>query len=105
MNILVINAGSSSLKFKLFDGDAGNVPFKGQYLEIGATAGRMESIRKITDRSGAELKTVPVKDHKSAIIDMLGLLRGRNGIRGGSDIAVVGHRIVHGGERYSRAAL
>jgi acetate kinase len=105
MGVLVINAGSSSLKFKLFDGDAGNVIFKGQYLEIGATAGRMESVRRTTDRGMEELKTMPVKDHKSAIMDMFGLLRGRGGNRVDSDITVVGHRIVHGGERYSRAVL
>jgi acetate kinase len=65
----------------------------------------MESVRKTTDRGAEELKMMPVKDHKSAAMDMVALLRGRGKNRGDSDITVVGHRIVHGGERYSRATL
>ncbi|HNW27161.1 MAG TPA: acetate/propionate family kinase [Spirochaetota bacterium] len=105
MNVLVINAGSSSLKFKLFDGDSGDAVVAGHYIDIGETAGKGEGARIIT-RSGAADKTaLAFRDHRSAIGDMLALLRGENLFGGRNGGAVIGHRIVHGGERYDRATL
>jgi len=105
MNILIINAGSSSLKFQLFDGEAGDVIVKGHYLDIGGTASKPECVRNIAVRGREETATMAVEDHQSAIRDLLGLMRQRGVIRGDADIAAIGHRIVHGGERYSRATL
>ncbi len=105
MNVLVINAGSSSLKFKLFDGDGGDAIIGGHYIDIGETAGKGEVVRKITRRGSVEKTALAVLDHRSAIGDMLDLLRGENLLRGRDEGAVIGHRIVHGGERYERATL
>jgi len=105
MNILIINAGSSSLKFQLFDGEAVDVVMNGHYLDIGGTASKPECVRIIAVQGREETSTMTVEDHQSAIRDMLGLMRQRKVIRGDADIASTGHRIVHGGERYSRATL
>ncbi|HOT43447.1 MAG TPA: acetate/propionate family kinase [Spirochaetota bacterium] len=102
MNVLVINAGSSSLKFKLFGGDGADVVMAGHYIDIGETAGKAAGARIITRRGTVEKTELTVRDHRSAIGDVLGLLRGDNLLGGG---AVIGHRIVHGGERYDRATL
>lgn len=105
MNVLVINAGSSSLKFKLFDGDGTEVVMAGHYVDIGETAGKGGGARIITRRGSVEKTALEVQDHRAAIGDMLGLLRGENLFDGRNGEAVIGHRIVHGGERYDRATL
>jgi acetate kinase len=105
MNVLVINAGSSSLKFKLFDGDGGDAIIGGHYVDIGDTAGKGEGARIIARHGTVESSVLTVRDHRSAIGDMLGVLRGENMFGGRGGGAVIGHRIVHGGERFDRATL
>jgi acetate kinase len=105
MNILVINAGSSSLKFQVYDGDAGDPVIKGHYLDIGGTAGKPEGARKIAARGHEEITSADVGDHRGAIRDLLELLKKYNVFRREGDITAIGHRIVHGGERYSAATL
>ncbi|MBP7736359.1 MAG: acetate kinase [Spirochaetes bacterium] len=104
MKVLVINAGSSSLKFQVHDGDAGAMVVKGHYLDIGETSADRACVRKITARGAEEKTEMAVRDHRSAILDMLGLLESRGAASGRCGISAVGHRIVHGGERYSAAA-
>ncbi|TAL35328.1 MAG: acetate/propionate family kinase [Spirochaetes bacterium] len=105
MNILVINAGSSSLKFQLNDGDSGDVIIRGHYLEIGDIAAKPSTVRKISVDGRDETATIANSDHGAAIMDMLGILRERGFVKDEGDIAAIGHRIVHGGERFSGATL
>ncbi len=104
MNVLVINAGSSSLKFQVLDGDAGTVAIRGHYLDIGETSADRGCVRKITAGGGEEKTAMAIREHRSAVRDMLGLLRDRGLASGPGGISAIGHRIVHGGERYSAAA-
>ncbi len=83
-NILVLNCGSSSLKYKIF-----SLPEMEQVLK-----GNVENIGE---------KGSPVKDHKEAIINILDSLDS-SGIKK-EDIAAIGHRLVHGGEDYSEPVL
>ena len=96
MKILVVNAGSSSLKYQLFDMDSGEVLAKGLCERIGIDG-------KITHkRPGNEdyAKDVELKDHKAAIELVLSLLTDPElGVVASADeIGAVGHRFAHGGE-------
>ena len=96
MKILVVNAGSSSLKYQLFDMETGEVLAKGLCERIGIDG-------KITHkRPGKEdYSTVtPLPDHKAAIELVLSLLTDAElGVVASADeIGAVGHRFAHGGE-------
>ena len=96
MKILVINAGSSSLKYQLFDMDKGEVLAKGNCERIGIDG-------VITHkRPGAEdyKASADLPDHKAAIELVLSLLCDKElgVISDVSEIGAVGHRFAHGGE-------
>ena len=96
MKILVVNAGSSSLKYQLFDMETGEVLAKGLCERIGIDG-------KITHkRPGKDdyAKEVELKDHKAAIELVLSLLTDSElGVVASADeIGAVGHRFAHGGE-------
>lgn len=104
MKILVINCGSSSLKFRLFEMENEKVLAKGLCERIGSEFGHF-----IYEASEAERleRDVDIKDHDQAVKLVLDtLVTEEHGvINDVSDIDAVGHRIVHGGDKYSRAAL
>ena len=102
MKILVINAGSSSLKYQLFDMDSGAVLAKGNCERIGDTEGVITH-----KRPGAEdYKANPVlPTHEDALALVLELLTSTAyGVIGSiNEIDAVGHRIAHGGEKYKQS--
>ncbi len=102
MNILVINAGSSSLKYQLFDMVARRVMAKGLCERIGID-GRV----KHTAADKELVRDVEMKDHASAMRVVTGLLTDREcGVIGSmAEIGAVGHRVVHGGERFNKSVL
>jgi acetate kinase len=100
--ILVLNAGSSSLKFSLFRSDDGDAAlrsvFEGQLEGIGQPAARLV----VADASGQvrtdePLSAVEAGDHRAAIERVRAWLRDHGGVVG---LAAVGHRVVHGGALY-----
>lgn len=103
MNVLVINAGSSSLKYQLFDMDKKRVLAKGLCERIGLD-GR---IKHTTEGKGDYAASVPMKNHAAAIQAVIDVLTGKEygAISSMKDIGAVGHRIVHGGEFFSESAL
>lgn len=104
MNVLVINAGSSSLKYQLIDMDNEKVLAKGSLDRIG----QEESccIHKSTIGINLE-KRMYLSDHKDAMKEVLEYLLSSDcgAIESISDVSAVGHRVVHGGEIYSEAVL
>jgi acetate kinase len=104
MKILVINCGSSSLKYQLVDMKNELVMAKGLVERIGIEGSvlthRPEGMDKIIIEH-------PMKDHKDAIKLVLdALVNQKHGvIKDMSEIAAVGHRVVHGGEKYSASVL
>ncbi len=104
MNILVINCGSSSLKFQLIDSTSEECIAKGLCERIGID-GSMISYTK----TGCEKeKTVtPMATHTEAIRLVLeALTNPKTGVvKDLSEIGAVGHRIVHGGEKFAEATL
>jgi len=104
VNILVINAGSSSLKYQLFDMSDEKVLAKGRVERIGLDS----SIVFQETGDGREIHDVSeILDHTAAVRKMLALLpHPEHGVLpdpGG--IAAVGHRVVHGGETFKHSVL
>ena len=103
MKILVVNAGSSSLKYQLFDMDTNEVLAKGLCERIG-----IDGI--ITHkRPGAEnyKANVAFPNHKAAIECVLALLtdKEKGVIASVEEISAVGHRFAHGGEKLKKSAI
>jgi acetate kinase len=97
--ILVLNSGSSSLKFQLIKMPREEVICEGMAERIGTEAGRLK-IRTAGESHKEDLGPVT---HKGALERIAELLRDPTlgGIRSGEDLAAVGHRVVHGGDRFS----
>ncbi|MBR2019051.1 MAG: acetate kinase [Clostridia bacterium] len=99
MKILVVNAGSSSLKYQLFDMSNGSVMAKGicEKIGINATSGSITHKRPNAEPFSAD---IPIPDHNTAIKLVLEKLTDKElgVISDVSEIAAVGHRFVHGGK-------
>ncbi|MGD0836933.1 MAG: acetate kinase [Polyangia bacterium] len=108
MRILVINCGSSSLKFKLYDlasAEAGGLLAEGVVEEIGREKSKF-TFKTHKSPTKAVLEVV-AKDHTQAVAAMKdALLHPELGLyRDKIQVDAVGHRVVHGGEKFSQAAL
>ena len=102
MKILVINAGSSSLKYQLIETQDNSVIAKGLCERIGID-GRFTY--KPTGKEKLDAVERPMKDHKDAIKYVLdALVDEKNGvIKSMDEIDAVGHRVVHGGEKFAKS--
>ena len=103
MNILVINCGSSSLKFQLINSDSEEVLAKGLCERIGID-GALTYQKSGCDK---EESKPAMPDHKKAIQLVLdALMNDKTGvIKDLKEVGAVGHRVVHGGERFTKSAL
>ncbi len=104
MKVLVINCGSSSLKYQFIDSENGNVIAKGICDRIGNEGSSIDYKKG----SGDKVNTAaPMKDHKDAVSLVIKKLTDpENGvIKSLDEIDAVGHRIVHGGEKFKEAVL
>lgn len=103
MNVFVVNCGSSSLKYQLIDSDTEEVIAKGLCERIGID-GRLT--HKPTGKEKVE-KDAAMPDHKSAVSYVLEALTDpvSGVIKDLSAIDAVGHRIVHGGEKFASSVI
>ena len=104
MKVLVINCGSSSLKFQLIDSDSEEVLAKGLCERIGIDGGMVTYQPEGKDKIKKE---ADMPDHTEAVKLVIdSLIDKENGVIASLDeIGAVGHRIVHGGESFSAATL
>ena len=103
MKILVINAGSSSLKYQLIDMQDESVIAKGLVERIG-----IEGSKLTHKYSGREFElTAPMKDHSAAMKYVLdALMDAEHGvIRSIDEIGAVGHRVLHGGDKFTASCI
>lgn len=104
MKILVINCGSSSLKYQLIDMTDESIMAKGLVERIGIEGARIKH-----ETIGKEKKVTecPIEDHKKALkLVMDSLIDAEYGaIKSLDEIATVGHRVVHGGESFSKSVI
>src|SRR5699024_1737843 len=94
--ILAINAGSSSLKFQLFQMPEEDVLAKGLVERIGLD----NSIFKMTANEAEKKETLDIPDHEVAVKILLESLTSSGTIESLAEIDGIGHRIVHGGEKF-----
>ena len=105
MKIFVVNCGSSSLKYQVLDMASETLMAKGLVERIG-----MEGSALTHEKAGEEEKfklIIPMNDHKDAIGHVLDALVDENhGVVNSMDeIAGVGHRVVHAGEKYASSVM
>ncbi|TMN21176.1 acetate kinase [Lentibacillus cibarius] len=100
-NILAINAGSSSLKFQLIRMPEERVQAKGLVERIGLP----ESVFTIEVNEEKNKNVSDIPDHEAAVKLLLDKLTASGVIQTMEEIDAVGHRIVHGGERFSDSVL
>lgn len=103
MNVLVINAGSSSLKFQLIKIETEEVIAKGLCERIGQEMAGF--VFKVPGRDDIKEELV-MKDHADAIEHVISTLTGEHGVISDmSEIDAVGHRVVHGAEAFKDSVL
>ena len=104
MNILVVNCGSSSLKFQLINYDNRDVRAKGLCERIGIEGSQ---ITYTPDGGEKEQTVTPMPDHTAAIQMVLAALTDEKTgvVKNLGEIGAVGHRIVHGGERFASSTV
>ena len=103
MNVLVINCGSSSLKYQLINSDSEEVLAKGLCERIGID-GRLVYQKEGMDK---EITEAPMPTHKEAIQMVLDALHNpkSGAVKDLSEIDAVGHRVVHGGEKFAASVV
>ena len=104
MKILVINAGSSSIKYQLIDMENETLLAKGMADRIGIAGGNFK--QKVEGREDYKLD-VHMNNHAEAIKIVLDTLTSKeNGVIASlSEISAVGHRVLHGGEKFSGSVI
>ena len=104
MNVLVINCGSSSLKYQLIDSESETVLAKGLCERIGIDGSRISH----TPAGGGKVtEELPLPDHVAAVDAVLSKLTDPQVgvVKSLDEIDAVGHRIVHGGEKFASSVV
>ena len=106
MNVLVINAGSSSLKYQLLNPATGELLAKGLCERIGID-GRFTYKPQLEGKEAAKEAEVAMPTHSEAIKTVLdALVDAKNGVIASmKEIDAVGHRVVHGGEKFAASVI
>lgn len=104
MKVLVINCGSSSLKYQLLDMSNENLIAIGNCERIGIDG---SFIKHETEGQGAVKELIDIPDHKVAFAQVMKKLTTGDTkcIENMDEIAAVGHRVVHGGEKFSASVI
>lgn len=108
MRILVVNCGSSSLKYQLLDMDSERIMASGLMERIGDPTGRVSNQ---TETASGRVHQVTfekhMRDHRAALREAVRQLTasGTGAIAGPEEIDAMGHRVVHGGEAFQEPAL
>ena len=106
MNVLVINAGSSSLKYQLLNPATGALLAKGLCERIGID-GKFTYKPQLEGKEAIKAADVAMPTHNEAIAAVLNaLVDEKNGVIGSmKEIDAVGHRVVHGGEKFAKSVV
>ena len=104
MKILVLNCGSSSVKYKLIETVGAEVLAEGGVEKIGLPDGFLKYKRRDGSKAIVELG---MTDHKGAVQAILDILTDKveGCIKSYAEIDAVGHRVVHGGEKFNSSVL
>ncbi|GAB6037852.1 acetate kinase [Fundidesulfovibrio butyratiphilus] len=108
MKVLVLNCGSSSLKYQLIDMDNLDVLCSGLVERIGEPVGKIaHKAYPGTPKEKAVVSEEPFTDHEAALKRTAGLITGSEAgvVKNASEIGAIGHRVVHGGEAFRQPVL
>ena len=112
MNVLVLNCGSSSVKFQIVETDLQHIESDTDRLLARGAIERIGTLALIQFQAEGGPKVhedAPIRDHRAAIDRILRFIVSPEaaipGICSLSDLSAVGHRVVHGGERFKRSVL
>ena len=103
-NILVINAGSSSIKYQLIDMETEDLKAKGLVERIGIDGSAITH----TTIGKEKIKTVkPMADHGEAMLEVIKALTDEEtgAVKSMDEIQAIGHRVLHGGEKFTQPSL
>ncbi|WP_010532387.1 acetate kinase [Lentibacillus jeotgali] len=100
-NVLAVNAGSSSLKFQLIQMPKENVLAKGLVERIGLA----DSVFTFELDGEKDKSVADILDHETAVKQLLERLKSSGVIQSFDEINAVGHRVVHGGEKFSDSVV
>ena len=104
MKVLVINSGSSSIKYQLFNMDDGAVLASGSVERIGEAQGlhrhRLHTVADITEHRYEQC----IADHREGLSRIGMQLRESGAVTGLAELFAIGHRVVHGGESFREPA-
>ena len=106
MKILVINSGSSSIKYRLFDMTDKTVLASGVIEQIGETGSQLTHHTRNSKGEMEEIvNTEPVADHQEGF-QRIGMVLGESGaLQNTQELSAIGHRVVHGGEEFKQPTL
>jgi acetate kinase len=106
MKILVINSGSSSIKYRLFDMTDKTVLASGVMEQIGEAQSRLTHYTRSSKGEMEEIiNSEPVADHHAGF-ELIGTVMGESGaLQDTAELSGIGHRVVHGGEEFKEPTL
>ena len=107
MKILVINTGSSSIKYTLYDESAQQALASGLVEKIGEATSQINHKVLATNPLQKVTREMRVADHRDGLARMVELLLDDHGgvIESPAEIGAIGHRVVHGGEKFSQPTV
>lgn len=106
MKVAVINSGSSSVKYEVFDAEDLSMLAEGLIEKIGSADGRLRQRRLKADGTFDEqIHTKPLANHREAFDLMASVNQHDRIIKDDAELLGIGHRVVHGGERFREPAL
>jgi acetate kinase len=106
MKVAVINCGSSSIKYEVFDARECALLVTGLIEKIGSADGRLRQRRLKADGAFDEQNyTKPLAGHREAFDLMASVNQQYRIIQDDADLLGIGHRVVHGGEKFREPAL
>ncbi len=106
MNVLVLNCGSSTLKFQVLETDLAHIEADTDILKASGLVERIgsQALIKFTAAGKPPFKTAkPIRDHRAAIDEVLRWVVADGGLTSLGELNAVGHRVVHGGERFQKS--
>lgn len=105
MKVLVLNSGSSSIKYQLFDMRDESVLAAGSLEQIGEPGSHLShSHRTGPGGMGKTVRTLPIADHRQGFQLIASVLRETGALADTGELGGIGHRVVHGGEKFKEPA-
>src|ERR1041384_5365952 len=106
VKILVLNLGSSSIKYQVLELPAATILATGIVEKIGEPASRLaHRVRKAGGGFDESVRAEPVRTHRNGLHRVFTALTDSGALRDATDLCAIGHRVVHGGAMFHGPAM